>query len=166
MQGVQRTGADAMIEMRHMLGLMRGGEAAADRRPQPALEDVHELISAEQAAGGPVSLAVHGTPRGLPRGLGLSIFRIVQESLTNVRKHARGSRCEVTITYCPASLEVEIVNGGVGGAPRPKSPGFGILGMRERARLYGGTLEAGPRSPDGDWAVRGRFPLEHHAVVS
>jgi len=165
MHQVQTSGVEAMTEMRHMLGLMRAGEATG-RQPQPALEDVHELIAAEQAAGRSVSLTVQGTPRELPRGLALSIFRIVQESLTNVRKHAHESRCEVTITYTPASLEVEVVDDGVGGAQRPKSSGFGIIGMHERARLYDGTLEAGPRSPDGGWAVRGQFPLEHHAVVS
>lgn len=165
MHEVQATGANAMIEMRHMLGLMRGGDAAG-LRPQPALEDVQELIAAEQSAGHSVTLTVHGTPRELPRGLALSIFRIVQESLTNVRKHASGSRCEVTITYTPIGLEVEVVDDGVGGAQLPRSPGFGIIGMCERARLYGGGLEAGPRSPDGGWAVRGRFPLEHHVVES
>jgi signal transduction histidine kinase len=165
MQEVQTTGAGAMTEMRHMLGLMRGGEAAG-RRPQPALEDVHELIATEQAAGRSVSLTVQGTPRELPRGLALSIFRIVQESLTNVRKHATGSRCEVTITHTPDALKVEIVDDGVGRALGSESRGFGIIGMRERARLYGGALQAGPRSPDSGWVVRGWFPLEHHVAES
>ncbi|MFN2347427.1 MAG: sensor histidine kinase [Dermatophilaceae bacterium] len=106
-----------------------------------------------------MSLTVQGTARELPRGLALSIFRIVQESLTNVRKHASQSRCEVTITYTPDALEIEIVDNGAGAAGQ-QSPGFGIIGMGERARLYGGTLEARPRSPDGGWLVRGRFPLE------
>lgn len=165
MHEVQATGAEAMIEMRHMLGLMRGGDAAG-RRPQPALEDVQELIAAERAAGHSVSLTVQGAPRELPRGLALSVFRIVQESLTNVRKHASGSHCEVSITYTPVALEVEIVDDGPGGAQRPQTPGFGIIGMCERARLYGGDLEAGPRSPEGGWVVRGRFPMEHHVVES
>lgn len=164
MQEVQTTGTEAMMEMRHMLGLMRGSEGAG-RRPQPALDDVHELIAAEQVAGRSVSLTIHGTVRELPRGLALSVFRIVQESLTNVRKHASGSSCEVTLTYGPSSLEVDIVDTG-GSAPGPTSPGFGILGMRERARLYGGTIEARPRSSAGGWAVRARFPLAHETVGS
>jgi signal transduction histidine kinase len=165
MHEVQATGAGAMIEMRHMLGLMRGGDAAG-RRPQPALEDMQELIAAEQTAGHSVSLTVQGTPRELPRGLALSIFRIVQESLTNVRKHASGSRCEVTITYTPVALEVEVVDDGAGRARGRMRPGFGIIGMCERARLYGGTLEAAPSSPGSGWVVRGRFPLEHHVAGS
>lgn len=164
MHEVQATGAAAMMEMRHMLGLMRGVDAAG-RRPQPALEDVQELIAAEQAADRSVTLTVQGTPRELPRGLALSIFRIVQESLTNVRKHASGSRCEVTITYTPDALEVEIVDNGVR-ASHPESSGFGIIGMCERARLYGGTLDARPRTPGGGWVVRGRFPLEYQVIES
>ncbi len=165
MHKVQRSGADAMTEMRHMLGLMRGVEVSG-RRPQPALEDVHELIAAQQATGHSVHLRLQGTPRELPRGLALSIFRIVQEALTNVRKHAHESDCEVTITYTPATVEVTIIDDGVGGTQGPNRSGFGIIGMCERARLYGGTLEAGPQSPDGGWAVRGRFPLEHDVVAS
>lgn len=162
MHEVQATGVAAMTEMRHMLGLMRGGDAFG-RRPQPALEDVHELVAAEQSAGRSVSLTVRGTPRELPRGLALSIFRIVQESLTNVRKHAYGSCCEVTITYTPTGVEVDVIDDGVGSTGHG-DPGFGIIGMGERARLYGGTLDAGPRSPEGGWVVRARFPLDEEAV--
>jgi signal transduction histidine kinase len=112
-----------------------------------------------------VDLTVQGQPRALPRGLALSVFRIVQESLTNVRKHAPGSRCQVTITHAPGSLAVEVLDDGAG-TMDPTSPGFGIIGMRERARLYDGTLDAGPRSSAGGWAVRARFPLENEAVGS
>jgi signal transduction histidine kinase len=98
--------------------------------------------------------------------LALSIFRIVQESLTNVRKHANGSRCEVSIAYAPDALGVEVVDDGSGEVLDPDGPGFGIIGMCERARLYGGSLEAGPRTPDAGWAVRGRFPLDDHVVGS
>lgn len=157
MRAVQTTGVDAMTEMRHMLGLLRGAEATG-RQPQPDLQDVHELVAAEQAAGRRVGLTVRGEPRVLPRGMALSVFRIVQESLTNARKHADGGRCEVTIAYGRASLEVEIVDDG-GGRPA-STPGFGIIGMRERARLYGGTLDAAPL-PRGGWSVRASFPLEH-----
>lgn len=162
MHEVQTTGAAAMTEMRHMLGLMRGDDALG-RRPQPALDDVHELVAAEQSAGRSVNLTVRGTPRELPRGLALSLFRIVQESLTNVRKHANGSRCKVTIAYTSTGVEVDIVDDGVGPSA-PTDPGFGIIGMRERARLYGGSLDAGPRSPEGGWIVRATFPLEQDAV--
>lgn len=162
MHEVQATGAAAMAEMHHLLALTRAGEHAG-RRPQPGLDDVHELIAAEQAAGRPVSLTVTGAPRELPRGLGLSIYRIVQESLTNVRKHAGRSRCEVTLTYTPDALQVEIADDGLG-ASTVNGHGFGIIGMGERARLYGGTLEAGPRAGDDGWRVCARFPLEHGGV--
>ena len=162
MHEVQVTGTATMSEMHHLLALTRGGQDAG-RRPQPGLNDVDELVAAERAAGRRVSLAVHGTPRELPRGMALSIFRIVQESLTNVRKHAGQSHCEVTITYTHDAVEVEIVDDGVGSS-RQSSPGFGIIGMGERARLYGGTLEAGPRTARGGWVVQGRFPLEHEVV--
>ncbi len=164
MHEIQTTGTEAMMEMRHMLGLMRGSEACG-RRPQPGLEDVHDLVAAEQAAGRPVSLTVDGAPSELPRGLALSVFRIVQESLTNVRKHARGSCCEVSITCTTESLEVQVVDEGATSSGTT-DPGFGIIGMRERAQLYGGTLEARPLSPGGGWVVRARFPLELGAVGS
>ena len=162
MHEVQATGAAAMAEMHHLLALTRAGEHAG-RRPQPGLDDVHELIAGEQAAGRPVSLTVTGTPRQLPRGLALSIYRIVQESLTNVRRHASQSRCEVTLTYTPDALQVEITDDGPG-ASTVNRRGFGIIGMSERARLYGGTLEAGPRAADDGWRVGARFPLEHGGV--
>jgi signal transduction histidine kinase len=160
MHQVQATGTEAMIEMRHMLGLMRGSDRAG-LRPQPALEDVAELVAAEQSAGRAVTLTVKGAPHELPRGLALSVYRIVQESLTNVRKHAAGNRCEVTITYDVGAVEVQVADDGPGALQHRSGPGFGIIGMRERARLYAGTLEAGPRSIDGGWVVRARFPLDH-----
>lgn len=162
MHQVQATGAQAMAEMHHLLAVTRGSEPAG-RRPQPALDDVREIVAAERAAGRAVNLAVEGAPRQLPQGLELSIFRIVQEALTNVRKHAGQSRCEVTITYSPDAVEVTIVDDWAG-APHPTSSGFGLIGMAERARLYGGKLEAGPRSPAGGWLVRCWFPLAHQAV--
>lgn len=158
MHEVQATGAAAMAEMHHLLALTRAGGHEA-RRPQPGLDDVRDLVAAEQGAGRPVSLTVRGTPRELPRGLALSIYRIVQESLTNVRKHAGPSRCEVTLTYTQDGLEVAIDDDGLR-ATAASGHGFGIIGMGERARLYGGTLEAGPSAADDGWRVSARFPLD------
>lgn len=158
MNEVQATGAAAMAEMHHLLSLTRAGEPAG-RRPQPGLDDVDNLIAAEQAAGRRVSLTVTGAARQLPRGLALSIYRIVQESLTNVRKHAGPCHCEVTIAYSSDTLEVEIVDDGAR-SDRSGTAGFGIAGMGERARLYGGSLDAGPRAAEGGWRVCARFPLE------
>lgn len=161
MHEVHAVGAAAMAEMHHLLALTRAGDHVG-RRPQPGLDDVHDLIAAEQAAGRPVSLTITGTPRELPRGLALSVYRVVQESLTNVRKHAGQSRCEVRLTYTPDILEVQILDDGTR-ADRQVNAGFGIIGMRERARLYGGTLEAGHQA-EGGWRVSARFPLEHGGV--
>lgn len=158
MEQVQATGVAAMQDMRHILGLIRA-HAPGDRQPQPDLEDLSELIERERAAGLPVSLSFRGGPRDLPRGVGLSIYRIVQESLTNVRRHADASVCEVVITYAAAAVTVEVVNDGAPGAAVGEG-GFGIIGMRERVRLYDGTLEAGPDAARGGWVLRATIPLE------
>ena len=161
---VQLTGREAMVEMRHLLGVLRPADGPG-RRPQPTLDDVAELVRAEQAAGRSVTLRIVGDRREVPRGLALSAYRIVQEALTNVRKHAGAASATVSVRFAPAALEIEVEDDAAG-QPRTISesghggPGYGLAGMRERARLYGGHVEAGPRPDVGGWRVLASFPLE------
>jgi signal transduction histidine kinase len=135
--------------------------------PQPGLEELREMVDRVVAAGLPVELHVAGTPRDLPTGLGLAVYRVVQEALTNVIKHAGKPQTEVRLTYEPAALVVEVANNGppipaAGPAPDagvPRGAGMGLLGLRERVALYGGELTAGPR-PGGGWLVKARMPVE------
>ena len=121
-------------------------------------------------AGLPAALHVTGTPRDLPPGVGLAVFRIVQEALTNVLKHAGKPQTEVRLDYEPAALVVEVADDGrpipaavpapdISGASVPRGAGMGLLGLRERAALYGGQLIAGPR-PGRGWLVTARLPVE------
>jgi signal transduction histidine kinase len=155
---------DALVELRRLVGVLREDEAAY--APQPGLERLDELLTETRAAGLPVELAERGARESLPAGLDLAAYRIVQESLTNVRRHAGGARTEVRIDYGgdarPASrrLVVEVANEpGRANRAAGRGSGHGLIGMRERVRIYGGTLEAGP-VPGGGFRVRAELPLE------
>jgi signal transduction histidine kinase len=110
-----------------------------------------------RAAGLPVDLITEGELLHLPQGLDLSAYRVVQESLTNVLKHARATRASVVIDYRDRALEIEIRDDGIGGAAPRDGAGQGLIGMRERVAVFGGTLECGPRR-GGGFSVRARFP--------
>jgi signal transduction histidine kinase len=193
LRAVESSGRTAMTELRHLLGLLSpppgtadAGEpagspaalldagsspcGAADLAPQPGLDELREMIGRVVAAGLPVELHITGTPRDLPPGLGLAVFRVVQEALTNVIKHAGKPQTEVRLTYEPAALMVEVTDNGrpipaagpapdASGASVPRGAGIGLLGLRERVALYGGELTAGPR-PGGGWLVTARMPAE------
>ncbi|HEY0949250.1 sensor histidine kinase [Nocardioides sp.] len=161
MRQVQDTGREAMDEMKHLLGVLRA-PGHPPRDPQPALEDLAGLVEASRAAGTDATLLITGTPRPLPRGMGLSVYRIAQEALTNVRKHTEGAAAEVRLRFEPTALLLEVVDSGrrtraLPGAPA--APGYGVTGMRERAALYGGRLHAEPRTDGHGWLVRAEFPL-------
>jgi signal transduction histidine kinase len=159
MREVQQTGREAMVEMKHLLGVLRPPAGQA-RHPQPTLADVAELVQAEQRAGRTVTLEVVGDPRELPRGLALSAYRIVQEALTNVRKHARDASARVCLRFDPAALVVEVTDDAPTAEVEVADPGYGLAGMRERAQLYGGGVDAGPRADGPGWRVLATFPLE------
>jgi len=161
-----------MTELRHLLGLLSPAQAApeqarpdeADLRPQPGLGQLQPLIDRVCAAGLPVELHVAGEPRGLPPGQDLAAFRVVQEALTNVIKHAGKPRTTVTLDYRADDLVVEVADAGrpvpaAGPAATTSGAGRGLLGLRERMTLYGGDLAAEPR-PGGGWLVRARMPVE------
>jgi signal transduction histidine kinase len=155
---IESTGREALAELRRLLGVVRpaGEEDRPGFVPQPGLARLPDLIEQVSAAGLRVELTVVGEPRELPAGVDLSAFRIVQEALTNTLKHARASRADVTLRYGAAGLELEVVDDGSGEGAG--GAGRGIIGMRERAGLFGGELLAGPR-PSGGFAVRATLPL-------
>jgi signal transduction histidine kinase len=152
-------GREALTEMHRMLDVLRlGSDEGPELEPAPGVRDVPNLVERARGAGIDVALEVEGEPRPLPAGVDLSAYRIVQEALTNVVKHARALRTEVHVRYCADALELWVVDDGVSAAAAGP-PGHGLLGMRERVALFGGTLESGAR-PDGrGYAVRAVLPL-------
>jgi signal transduction histidine kinase len=142
---IAELGRDAMNEMHRTLALMRPDRADDERSPQPALDDLGPLLDRAHSAGVVVELSVTGTARPLPAGVELSAYRIVQEALTNVIKHSGSDRASVSLRYGGDRLELEIVDEGGGGLGHiVPSSGHGLVGMRERVALFGGSLDAGP----------------------
>lgn len=140
-----------------MLAVLRDPDPRAPRaEPQPGLSELPALVDQVREAGVSVSITTEGTGQPLPPGLDLAAYRVVQEALTNVVKHAPQSRATVTIRYLPDTLEAEVHNA----APTtgPVTPGQGLRGMAERVALYGGEVDVGPS--DGGFRVQARFPLE------
>jgi signal transduction histidine kinase len=158
LRAVEETTRQAMAEMRRLFGVLRAGDERASLVPQPGLDQLDRLIGETSAAGVPVSLAVEGRRPPLPPGLDLAAYRIVQEALTNVRKHASGGRVDVRLRFGEHDLDLAVDDTGGRPADGPDGDGHGLVGMRERVALYGGTLEAGPRT-DGGFGVRARLPL-------
>ena len=156
-RAVQETGRAALVEISRLLGLLREDGAELGLAPQPRVDELGELVAQARAAGLPVRLHVEGTPRALPLGVDLSLYRIAQEALTNARKHG-GPSAEVVLRYRGREVELAIENE-PGPARNGHRGGHGLVGMRERVAVFGGSLEAGPR-PDGGFRVQARLPLE------
>jgi signal transduction histidine kinase len=157
--GIAALGRSAMTEMHRTLKLLRGHDEAAERAPQPGLGDLDGLLARSRAAGLRVDVAVSGQPRPLPQSVDLSAFRIVQEALTNVVRHAGRAHATVQVGYRDDGVELTVVDDGNGATgPRTGDPGgHGLIGMRERAALFGGSLSAGPRDGHG-FEVRALLP--------
>ncbi len=160
---IQASGRKAVEELHLLLGMLNEPEPAL--RPRPGLHGVGRLVDELVGAGQPVSLAVTGQVRDIGDALDVSAYRLVQEALTNVLKHAPGSRTRIAVDYGLSVLTIAVVDEGSGAAEgaegvgaRLPSSGRGIAGMTERARLFGGTLTAGSR-PAGGWAVRATLPI-------
>ncbi len=155
---IEHTGRAALTEMRRMLGVLRSDEPqTGPLTPQPGLEYLDRLLEQMRESGLPVELEVEGQQVPLSAGVDLSAYRIVQEGLTNTLKHAGpGATARVVIRYLPEQLELEVSNDGEVPA---NGDGHGLVGMRERVALYGGTLEAGP-GKNGGYSVRARLPVE------
>lgn len=163
-QAVQQTGRDALAEMARLLGILREGSGGLGLAPQPGLADLPALIADTKRSGLNVELHVDGESRPLPPGPELSVYRIVQEALTNVRKHAHGAQATVRLRYRPDGIEAEVRNTGNGIVPDGAVPGggHGLIGMQERVAVYGGTLHAGPET-DGSYLVRADVPVRSQA---
>ncbi len=158
--GVERAGREAIEELRLMLGMLRASGGPGDE-PHPAgLDRLDALVAQVEEAGPAVRTRVEGEARPLPPGLDLSAYRVIQEALTNALKHARAARIDITVTYAPAAVTVEVVDDGRGDAAGSAGGdgGHGLIGMRERVAMHGGDLSAGP-VPGGGYRVRARFPL-------
>lgn len=155
---VESTGREAMAEMRRILGVLREESSAGDLAPQPGIHDLGRL--AESVSDLPVQVRSEGDLTHLPSGVEMSAYRIVQEALTNVRRHAGPvQRVDVSVCRDPHALVVEVVDDGRGASAELLAGGFGITGMRERVAAFHGELVAGPR-PGGGWRVRATFPTE------
>jgi signal transduction histidine kinase len=157
---IRETGVDALAEMRRLVAMLRSADDEPALTPQPRLAALPALVERASASGPPTTLTVRGSERPLPAGLDLAAYRIVQEALTNVRRHAGASHCEVTVDYVETELRLEVRDDGRGpAAARPDEPGgHGLVGMRERAALYGGEVDAGA-APGGGFVVRVRLPV-------
>jgi signal transduction histidine kinase len=154
---IAETGRETIDEMRLLLGVLRRSDDAAALAPQPGLGDLDQLIQNVAGTGLQVGLRVEGQPSALPPGVDLSAYRIVQEALTNVMKHAGPASAEVTIRYDRDCVEVEVRDDGRAEVT-PRRGGNGLIGMRERAAMLGGELRAGA-SKDGGFAVLARLPI-------
>jgi signal transduction histidine kinase len=158
-RAVQETGRAALVEISRLLGLLRADGAELGLAPQPRLDDLPELVAQTRAAGQPVELRSEGTPRALPLGIDLSIYRIAQEALTNARKHSAGAGAEVVLRYGDDVVELTVENDAAAGPGEAHGGGHGLIGMHERVAVFGGTLEAKPR-PEGGFRVVARLPLD------
>jgi signal transduction histidine kinase len=172
LQAIDRTSRAALTDMRRMLGILGdvpGTPIPGDdaRAPMPRLERLGELIEEVRAAGLPVELALDGDRRPLDAGVELSVYRIVQEALTNALKHAHGARARVRLAYEPAAIEIDVTSqGGTGRRDLGEAGGGGrgLIGMRERVALYGGVFDAGP-TPTG-FRVHARLPVDPGSAVA
>ena len=138
-----------------MLGVLRPADGAPSTAPQPSLLRIPDLVREAADVGLAVDVEMTGEPAGLTLGLELAAYRIVQEALTNTRRHARARRARVRLDHSPCSLRIEVTDDGRGPSGGPA--GHGLIGMRERAALYGGTLTTGT-TPDGGFRVVADLP--------
>lgn len=160
LEAIREASKEALTELRSVLDILRQSDEQAPRSPTPSIGRLNGLVSQAQAAGLTIRTEIVGDARPLPFGVDVAAFRIVQEALTNVSRHAREAKARIRITYGERDLTVQVDDDGHA-APQHTKPGAGrgILGMRERAAALGGELEAGPR-PEGGFRVRARLPLD------
>jgi signal transduction histidine kinase len=159
LRAVQDTGQEAVAELGHMLGLLRSDAEQDSLVPQPGVAQLSELVAQVRDAGLPVAFDVLGPPRDLSPGVDVTLYRLAQEALTNALKHARGARAHVVLRYEDEAVALSVRDDGRSAPAGPgQGQGHGLIGMRERVALYGGSLAAGPREGSG-WAVDAVLPL-------
>lgn len=171
LSSIETTGRQALDELRRLLGMLREySDQPPSLAPQPQLRDLDALVAQVEEAGVGVQLTVEGQPRELPSGIDLSVFRIVQEALTNTLKHAGPAHAHIALRYSSTELVLQVIDDGRGAADRvgrrdgngngigDRRDGQGLVGMRERVALYGGQLRTGPK-PGGGYEVEARLPL-------
>jgi signal transduction histidine kinase len=162
LEKIERSGREALVEMRRLLGVLRGDDGDSALEPQPGIAQLRALAERVRAAGLPVDLTIDGDCGRLPLAIDLSAYRIVQEALTNTLKHAgREATARVRVRREPDALTIEVIDDGgrrAAGAESPGPMGHGLAGMRERVALFGGELRAGTR-PGGGFLVSARLPL-------
>jgi signal transduction histidine kinase len=161
LRSVERAGRTALAEMRRLLAAMRSEGDEVELGPQPGLDGLDSLLAEIGRAGLPVELHVDGDPFPLPRGIDLSAYRIVQEGLTNALKHSRASRADVTVSYQPHGLQLEVRDNGLGSATSD-GLGHGLVGIRERVTIYGGEMTA-QTEPGGGFVLSTRLPIVDQA---
>jgi signal transduction histidine kinase len=156
LHAIESTGRETLAELRRLLAGVQPDETGAFT-PAPGLGSLDALVDRVRAAGLAVELSAEGRPASLSPSMDLTAYRIVQEALTNTLKHARASKARVDVRQVNGTLEIDVLDDGQ--AATTPTPGHGIIGMRERAALFGGNLSAGP-APGGGFAVRARIPVE------
>ncbi|GAA3237975.1 sensor histidine kinase [Actinocorallia longicatena] len=159
LEAISETGRTALKEMRLLLGVLRDGDAKGPYAPQPGVDQINDLIEQTRAAGLPVVVTVEGSPQGLATGLQLTVYRIVQEALTNALKHAGpAATATIFLGYGDDRIRVRVADDGRGAAAADDGMGHGLAGMRERVAMYGGTVTAGPVPGDG-FEVAAELPV-------
>lgn len=162
---IEHIGRDSVDEMRRMLGVLRDGNGELELGPQPSFDDLDSLSQHAEDAGIGFDISVTGTTRAVPPGLELTGYRVVQEALTNVMRHAgRPVQAEASITYHDDALEITVTDDGLGAAASPSTAGtgHGLLGMKERVEIYNGSFASGPR-PGGGYQVQVTLPMPERA---
>ena len=154
---IRTTGNEALGEMRRLVTMLRANDEAP-LEPQPRLDGLDDLVAQASAAGPRTELEITGDVRPLPAGLDLAVYRIVQEALTNVRRHAAATACQICVDYGADALTICVTDDGTGPTELTTSGGHGLVGMRERVALYGGELSTGPL-PGRGFGVEARLPL-------
>ncbi|MCP5028874.1 MAG: sensor histidine kinase [Actinomycetia bacterium] len=161
---IESIGHESVDEMRRMLGLLRDDDTEVEMSPQPGIDDYRDLLADASEAGVDATFKTAGTEHPLPPGVELTAYRVAQEALANVKRHAgRPVRADVTLTYAATSLILEVMDDGLGAAASAATAGtgLGLMGMTERVELYGGTVNARPR-PGGGYGVTATIPLSGH----